>query len=350
MGRIWIPGGGGGGGIDPDELTAVAADVLNGKIAGVKDSDEPVSGTMPNRGSPTSSLNAGGSYTIQAGYYSGGKVTANTLASQTSATAAAGDILTGKTAWVNGSKLTGTMATMAGKTITPSSSKQTVSCNGKKMTGNIVINAIPSGVSTSFISAGGKNDASTYSGESTDYDTITPNGDAPPYYLSNASRTKFSAIKACANGLILTGERYCYDFYFSGSSTNRMSKSTANFWARPVLCANIASITAKVHAIWTASRRSDRINIRLGLYLCYFNDGQEGIQALESVGATGFDRDDTQTHTDDFILTCNLNYKGTYKWVASCVRFSCSIDNSTPGIRLTLGKGTGITDILCTTA
>ena len=41
---------------------------------------------------------------------SDGKVTGNSLASQTSATAIASDILLSKTAWVNGSKLTGTMA------------------------------------------------------------------------------------------------------------------------------------------------------------------------------------------------------------------------------------------------
>ena len=52
----------------------------------------------------------GGSYTIPAGYHNGsGKVTANSLSSQTNANAGAGDILSGKTAWVNGSKLTGTM-------------------------------------------------------------------------------------------------------------------------------------------------------------------------------------------------------------------------------------------------
>ena len=66
---------------------------------------------MANQGAKTASLNAGGSYTIPAGYHNGGgKVTANSLASQTSANAAAGHILSGKTAWVNGSKLTGTLA------------------------------------------------------------------------------------------------------------------------------------------------------------------------------------------------------------------------------------------------
>ena len=339
-------GGGAGAALDPDELTATAADVIFGKIAGAKDNDEPVSGTMPNNGAASKSLNAGGSYTIPKGYHNGsGKVTANTLASQTSATAAAGDILTGKTAWVNGSRLTGTLATMAGQTITPSASKQTISCNGKKMTGNIVINAIPSNVSVSFINAGGRNDASTYPGESTDSSVVFPNGNCTP-----RKSLSVSSIKSSVNGLILTGERYCYNFYFSGSSTSRMSKNDANFWARPVPCANITSITAKVHAIWSASRKSDRINIYLRLYLCYLNDNSTYMLDMDSNYSSStpfFDRDDTATHTDDFTLTIspNATLKKLYKWVAPCVRFSCHIDNSTPGIRLTLGAGTGITDI-----
>lgn len=87
--------------------TAAAADILSGKTAWVN--GVQVSGSMVNRGSVTQSLNAGGSYTIPAGYHSGaGKVTANSLTSQTSATATAGDIANGKTAWVNGVKITGT--------------------------------------------------------------------------------------------------------------------------------------------------------------------------------------------------------------------------------------------------
>ena len=66
---------------------------------------------VANKGAVSSSLNCGGSYTIPAGYHNGsGKITANSLSSQTSATAAAGNILSGKTAYVNGSKITGTMA------------------------------------------------------------------------------------------------------------------------------------------------------------------------------------------------------------------------------------------------
>ena len=79
-----------------------------------------LTGTMANRGAVNSSLNCGQSYTIPAGYHNGsGKVTANSLASQTSATATSADILTGKTAWVNGQKLTGTGVNLSQKLTIP---------------------------------------------------------------------------------------------------------------------------------------------------------------------------------------------------------------------------------------
>ena len=65
---------------------------------------------MTNRGAVSQALNCGGEYTIPSGYHNGsGKVTANSLSSQTSADAVAANILKDKTAWVNGSKITGTM-------------------------------------------------------------------------------------------------------------------------------------------------------------------------------------------------------------------------------------------------
>ena len=67
-----------------------------------------VVGTMPNNGAVSASLNAGQSYTIPAGYHNGsGKVTANSLASQTQGTATANNISSGMTAWVNGQLITG---------------------------------------------------------------------------------------------------------------------------------------------------------------------------------------------------------------------------------------------------
>ena len=77
--------------------------------AGYYENPLTVSNGVVNRGSVTKALNAGKSQTLAAGYYSGVTISANSLASQTAATSTAGDILSGKTAWVNGLLVTGNM-------------------------------------------------------------------------------------------------------------------------------------------------------------------------------------------------------------------------------------------------
>ena len=160
-----------GGGTDTSGATATAARVLSGYTCYVNDSK--ITGTMVNQGTKNASLNAGGSYTIPAGYHSGsGKVTANALSGQTSGTATAARILSGRTAWVNGSKLTGTMTnrgaisqklaangsytvpagwhngsgkvtqsltTQGAKTVTPTTSNQTACAASRWTTGTITI-------------------------------------------------------------------------------------------------------------------------------------------------------------------------------------------------------------------
>lgn len=87
--------------------SAVAGNVLAGKTF-TNASGVNLAGTMANQGAVSKALNCGESYSIPAGYHSGsGKVTANSLASQTVATATEEDIANGKTAWVNGVKVTG---------------------------------------------------------------------------------------------------------------------------------------------------------------------------------------------------------------------------------------------------
>lgn len=99
------------------DATADTTHILKDKIAyskGLK-----ITGSMANNGAVAPSvLGAGSSYTIPAGYHNGkGKVTAASLAGQTSGSATANDILTGKTAWVNGSKITGTISKYSGTPI-----------------------------------------------------------------------------------------------------------------------------------------------------------------------------------------------------------------------------------------
>ena len=86
---------------------ATVSDVLAGKTFS-NSSGVGLVGTMANNGAINANLNAGQSHNIPAGYTTGGTITANSLASQTGGTATAADIQEGKTAWVNGQKLTGT--------------------------------------------------------------------------------------------------------------------------------------------------------------------------------------------------------------------------------------------------
>lgn len=93
MAKISIPGGGVGG-LDPDELTAVAADVRKGKIAGVNGSDDPVTGTLD---IPAANILAGKSIGGVAG------------TATNDGTITAGCVYSGKIGYSNGVKITGTM-------------------------------------------------------------------------------------------------------------------------------------------------------------------------------------------------------------------------------------------------
>lgn len=88
--------------------TAESKDVLDGKTCWVNGVE--IIGTMPNNDIQNIHINCDETYTIPEGYHNGeGTVTGNSLASQTVATATSDDIIDGKTAYVNGEELTGAM-------------------------------------------------------------------------------------------------------------------------------------------------------------------------------------------------------------------------------------------------
>ena len=74
---------------------------------GYHDGNGRVTQNIPNNGAINANLNCGQSKDIPAGYTNGGRITANSLASQTPANATAAQILNGYTAWVNGNLITG---------------------------------------------------------------------------------------------------------------------------------------------------------------------------------------------------------------------------------------------------
>lgn len=138
MGNIYFAGGSGGG-VDPDDCTATPAQVLEGHTAGVNGYDDPVEGTMPYQ-KQEGTLNCGQSSIILPGYHDGTRsITANSLASQTPGTASAANIYPGQTAWVNGNKVTGTMATQGGGTYTAGTADKTVVAANRFVTGNVVV-------------------------------------------------------------------------------------------------------------------------------------------------------------------------------------------------------------------
>ena len=263
MSRIWLPGG--AGGADLDVITAGAGDVLSGKVI-VDKEGEPLTGTltltgtaadshvlagqtyyntdaktkrtggMANRGAVSQALNAGGSYTIPAGYHNGaGKVTANSLASQTSANAAAGHILSGKTAWVNGAKVTGNIASLA--------SAKTVSCSGKYMTGNVTVSAVSNLTAANIkkgVTVGGV--VGTYEGYASSPLYLFRNGT-----WSNLQTTGVTTTNGSTKAVVSNGTLIIYPTIFASESGMARLNQTFNL-------TNYKFIKAKIKTGKTAGR------------------------------------------------------------------------------------------------
>ena len=102
---------------DQTDGTATAEDIKTPETAWVNGTK--IIGTMPDNGAQKEELAAGQSVGIKLGYHNGaGIVTAKDLESQTQGNATADDIVSGKTAWVNGIQLSGALPEILSQNIT----------------------------------------------------------------------------------------------------------------------------------------------------------------------------------------------------------------------------------------
>ena len=241
-----------GGGTSSDDVTASRSNILQGKTTVTSDSDdEIVEGTMPNCGAKTAELACGESYPIPEGYHDGkGKVTAKSLASQTSANAGAGDILSGKTVYVNGSKVIGTMANQGAKTASLNcGGSYTIPAGYHNGSGKVTANSLASqtGVQSgkTAISAGvvrsgyeGWVNGSRVSGNMTNYTgntnrkTITPSTAQQTWKIPAGYHdgNGYVAVNAAAAGssAAIFGSFYCWNSSTDGNINTYPNQNKAN--------------------------------------------------------------------------------------------------------------------------
>lgn len=215
--------------------TAAAGDILSDKTAWVNGSK--VTGNIPTVTPSATSLNCGASATIAKGYLASAvTITAKDLASQTSGTAAAGDILSGKTAWVGGKQLTGTMpnATITSGSANITSTTYTYnSTNGNfGVTGSATISA-PSVGTAGYISssAGTRN-------------TNTANLSATVAKIAGSTSISGTTTKAPAiskQSFTISGVA---DAAAAAAQTSTPTSSTYKAWVKVKSAANTGTLTA----------------------------------------------------------------------------------------------------------
>ena len=314
---------------DVSSVTATAEDVLSGKEI-VNSNGTLVSGTMTNVGTVNKTISSKSEvYTIPSGNHSGAGTVQISTAEQnkiiagnikkgvtilgvtgtcetgtttsgtdtSDATATTSDIRKGKTAYVNGSKITGNMTEQSAQTITPSTTNKTIS-SGQYLTGtqtikgdaNLVAGNIKSDISIfgvmgtytgsssggsttgsglpSTITAGDTPVASSWvTSKVTDSSNETDTGISLTIKKTGTYRFK---ILASSSGNSYSGSSYPTVYlYKNGSSVESASINTSSTLSLPsfdVACA--AGDIIKVYAKASGSSWSSVVALIYGLVAC----------------------------------------------------------------------------------
>lgn len=274
MSKIWIPGG--GGGADLDVVTAGTGDVLSGKVIVDKDGN-PLTGTMPDNTSLTSNGTVPGisssfpdvptregsnlqintatdgvvriSMCPPSGYYPGaandGSYVNRPASDFGNAPTSAIDPDYTATSQ-HGLKIRGTMPTMAGGTKTPTTSQQTISCRGKKMTSDIVIPAfsLPSasvilvGKTVTIYGKSVTGTAQQYLQNATNFEIVNEsNTTITGYYISNGSYIELDPYTVIRFNTArnLTNYKYlkCEGSKYVAVGVSKNPNNTGVTWASP---------------------------------------------------------------------------------------------------------------------
>ena len=154
------------------------------------------------------------------------------------ATASASDILSGKTAYVNGSKVTGNISSQAAQTITPGTSDKTIA-SGKYLSGtqtikgdaNLVAGNIKSGVSIFGVtgsytgSGGGTGD----SGNNCEAYVVNANNPVVNFTRTDGTIKVFGEAIGTSSGYQTPFYAFCGDGYYMASSYGSPSKTSVTW-------------------------------------------------------------------------------------------------------------------------
>lgn len=154
------------------------------------------------------------------------------------ATASASDILSGKTAYVNGSKVTGNIASQAAQTITPGTSDKTIS-SGKYLSGtqtikgdaNLVAGNIKSGVSIFGVTGSyeGSGGGTGTSGNNCEAYVVDAKNPVVNFTRTDGTIKVFGEAIGTSSGYQTPFYAFCGDGYYKASSYGSPSKTSVTW-------------------------------------------------------------------------------------------------------------------------